>query len=278
MTISELLNSRTREDLEVIAAHLSKTYPNYYKDTKKGIEHFLFFVSECNKCKIVDKSDLVDFVITIDTVVDDLTDDVPYIDDKETQIDFEKLERYYSVGGVHLKELINKQDTLTFTMEELKNSDSMPVTSWGIDFMDRGQLMNREILQLCLDKIDINVIAAEIFWEMTFNGLENEAVDERTEKLEKLATEIHEYKNLDEAIKEADEKAEKENSRNSTFREWYEQYKPSQKEMDNMRAICEYNRELINNFYIEYIDKYKDTQIKRLIDKFDELNKDELEK
>ncbi len=261
MTVKELLFSRSMSDIEEIAKYLAKAYPDYYEDTQKGQDHYIYLLSECKKAEKTNDPELRDFVINVNLFYEDDLENMVYTDESKTKIDYEKLPKYFNVDGIHLKELLEKKHTFGRTLKERRDSDELPLTTYGIDFMDRGDILNCEILELSLEKFDKNLLAAEIFWEMTFYGLENEEVEEKADEI---------TGNCDEAMKIYEETKDNPEEYEKHFKsiddlDIFKDIPPlTEEEKKYMNDVAEYNVKVSDDFFLEYIKKYGNTQIARL--------------
>lgn len=257
MKIKELFFSRSNEDIEKIIDYVNKQFSEHYNGDKERIKNeYLIFINECKKCEGTQpvNHELDDFLIVCEVFKDDLPEKIKYLDEEQTKIDFDYLEDYKTVHGIHLHELLEKQFLLGKTREEKKNEKVMPHTTYGIDFMERADVLECEILQLCLDKFDINELAGEFFWEMTWYGLLNETVDDKKEELIESFDEAMENIKNDEFIFE--------NAKEVDLSDFA---RPDEKVLHNSDLINEYNMVRSDNFYKEYIEKYSDTQIKEIM-------------
>lgn len=62
--------------------------------------------------------------------------------------------------------------------------DTDIVTNYGFEFMDWKQVLAAEVIQDNAERFGLNLFAAEILWEMTFNGFTEEQQKERRDELE----------------------------------------------------------------------------------------------
>lgn len=62
--------------------------------------------------------------------------------------------------------------------------DTDIVANYGFEFMDWKQVLAAEVIQDNAERFGLNLFAAEILWEMTFNGFTEEQQKERRDELE----------------------------------------------------------------------------------------------
>ncbi len=277
MTVYELFQ---KVDINLLADTLKVQHKHNFKNKKKTIKILKIFYADINSKERIplDEED-EDFLVVCKPILDDLGKDFKNAKDvKET-----KLEMYLAVDGIHRKELIEKKDALNMTYEEVLNAEGLVMpTSYGIDFVERGKILNYEVSRASLEWYGLYTVAAEVFWEMTFYGLIEEQVAEKRENLMERVKEVDEYfkeekeekeeieeieknesepsktlsEKLEEASKESEEESEEElkkKKKNKKKKFKKVKFKMSKKEhkriMETMRAVGEINQKHTVDLY-----------------------------
>ena len=187
MTVYELFK---KVDIYLLADTLKTQHKHYYKKKKKTVKILKLFYNEIESIQKIplDEED-EDFLIICKPVLDDLGKDFK----DASKVKETKLDTYLVVDGIHKNELIAFKDNLDKPWKELfDNKDiNMPV-AYGIDFVERGRILNYEVSKASLEWYGLYTVAAEIFWEMTFYGLFNCQVEEKKKDLEERVDEVNE--------------------------------------------------------------------------------------
>ena len=268
MNGKELFLSRTPNDIKEMAKHLYKEHTGDYTSIGDVENEIYYFLDIIKDVKFVKEKEDEDFLVICKEVKDDFAEEI--IKKEDGKIDFEKIPGYFCVDGVHLKEILEKRDMLDMPYKQSKDSKMPTITKYGIEFVERNKLLAFEIMDLCFEKYDMNTIAAEIYFEYTFNGVTQESQDERREHLE------NSKKELDELLKIVKEHPEKENeffvSKKEVFSDLLDEDEKFDEQMEICEEFMEYEYIDQNKFFKEYLEKYKDTQIARI------LNNEEIER
>ena len=72
------------------------------------------------------------------------------------------------------------------------------LTSYGYEFSDWEEILPVRVIPGNVDRVGLNSFAADILWEMSFNGFDEESQSERKEELEKSMQECDEIRQLPE--------------------------------------------------------------------------------
>lgn len=272
MTVYELFQ---KVDINLLADTLKVQHKHNFKNKKKTVKILKIFYADINsKERIPLEEEDKDFLVVCKPILDDLGKDFKNAKDvKET-----KLEMYLAVDGIYRKELIEKKDALNMTYEEVLNAEGLVMpTSYGIDFVERGKILNYEVSKASLEWYGLYTVAAEVFWEMTFYGLIEEQVAEKREDLMERVKEVDEYfkeekeeiekneneptKTLSEKLEEASKKSEDEEDKEELEEKKEKKkkkfkkvkFKMSKKEhkriLETMRAVGEINQKHTVDLY-----------------------------
>lgn len=208
MTVLDIFNSISREDL---ALKIMKQHPYHFnksndfeKDkeyTLKALDTFYKDILSIIPYNKSDKEmeDYLDFCMVITNYYDDTTyDNIDVFDLDRNTFDFDKFDiskcdKYYCVEAIYLNQLKKNHKCLDLSFEEIKKIDDFEnnhITTYGIDFLTRKIVLGMEVAQPCIDLYGLNVVAAELFWEMTFYGLKEEQIQEESHKLDKNVEEV----------------------------------------------------------------------------------------
>lgn len=76
------------------------------------------------------------------------------------------------------------------------------LTSYGYEFSDWSETLPVRVIPENVERIGLNEFAADILWEMSFNGFDEESQSERKEELEKSMQECDELRSLPEEERE----------------------------------------------------------------------------
>ena len=234
MNIYELFTTRTNKDIKEIATQVAKIeYLKAISDIEKEIKDF---ITECKKIDMNEKRN--EYFSDILICVHDYKLDNGIKKDKNGNIDFDKLDVAYDVNGYHEKELIQS-----------KRTKELPIAQ-NINY-DRKNVIKCEIMPICFEKYSENLIAAEIFNELTFFGIENEIYDDEEEIEEDFTEDTTEAQNTGINV--------------SSFDDTVKNFKTENEAYEDFKKITFYNIKRNEEFLNEYIDKYlKDVSIYQL--------------
>lgn len=182
-------------DRRKCAEHMVSKYDKYFSDVEKCEKTLKKFEKELKKLKYPKKlnKDYKDFVVVVHEYYEDY--EIPYKNRETKEVDYEKLQKYFYTDGIHLQNLWEHQDELDITLEELKEKNQGKTDlndmfhTWGLDLIPRKKLINFEICDSSIDRYGVDVVAGEIFWEMTFYGFNNETVKTKAGELAKSCKE-----------------------------------------------------------------------------------------
>lgn len=260
MNGKELFESRTKDDIKEMAKYLYEYHECDYESVDDIEDEIYYFLNIIKDVQLIKDKEDDDFVVIVKKVKDDFYDEVEM--DENGEIDFSKVPDYYIVDGIHVKELLENKDILDDTYEKHMKKDRKFITTYGIEFVERPRLLGFEIMDLCFEKEDINRIAAEIYYEYTFNGVTDQSQSDRKEELDARVKEVEE---LMELVKEHPEKKDEVfPPAKDIFSDLDEEsVKVTKRDMDIYDKIAKYNFEDRYKFYKEYLEKYGDKQTKR---------------
>ena len=272
MTILELFNNVDKNELAKAIIkqhpyHFSKS-DNFEENINNTLKVLDIFYNDILSIVPYTKNDkemeeFLDFVVVITNYYDDNNyDGVDVYDLDRTNFDIQKLDinkcdKFYCVDGIHLSQLKKNYKCLDLSMEELKQIDDFEnntIINYGLDFLTRKILLSLTIAQPCLDRYNEVVVAAEIFWEMTFYGLVEEQIQKESHKLDESVKEIEngnaELVSLDELFEEDEDGTE---------------YHISKEEIDFGIAfsykVNEYNHDIKNNMLKEIFEWVKEENL-----------------
>ena len=144
-------------------------------------------------------------------------------------------------------------ETLDMTLEKLRDYEGGTFNTYGIDFMDRCDILECEVLQLSIDTYGENIVAAEIFWEMTFYGLEEDGAQEKKAEVGEILDDIK-ARGEDAFVKAEPITID-------------EELIPTDADMENVYKICNWNCDNVSKFFNKYLDDYKDSQVKEILER-----------
>lgn len=294
-------------DKNEFAEELAKRYPKYYPTTEKALRHFDIFMKDAHSKPLdeLDEKEINDgFVLTgIEYYSDEDTDVVKDENNNfvAPDVDFDKVPKHICVDGIYLRELIEKKDILNMQVDELMKGNIMPLTNYGIDFIDRHHVLAYEIIPTFIDRYGLTIVAVELFFEFTFYGLVSEQVKAESDKLVEsteeiqivrdyakehnitideaseilgitfVAKDIEElFANLNEEENDDDEEeskplTEEEIKQQKEFEEWIKETNenPTYKSalMKLTMTFANKNRQVSKDFYMEYLENYKDSEL-----------------
>ena len=195
MKVKELFNSRKKDDIIEIGKTIYTDYPEKFNDLRDSVGAFLIFLEEYRKCEteIIDMN-IARLVVIILNNYDDFIDqkDIIYKEnDDENEIDYDKLETSHSVKVIDIVDFLKYRHTLGKTSGELKNDHLKRFSTECLSFIDRSNILNMEIAQICFDRMSVNEVAAKIYWEMTYYGLYNDTVEKRFYQFQNMKKKPH---------------------------------------------------------------------------------------
>lgn len=76
------------------------------------------------------------------------------------------------------------------------------ISGYGYEFMPWGKVLAAQVLQGNVDRIGLNPFAADILWNMSFNGMTEESQKKRADELEASVKEVEEIQKLPEEEQE----------------------------------------------------------------------------
>ena len=180
MTVLELLNKVSRNDLCI---RLTEFYPSIFNTIEKAKKYTDIFFKD-NEELILDEisEEDKDFVVVVNKLNDE-PDDYSLFEEG-TPIDTSKLTMSYYVDGIHLNHLKKHKDELCYTLDEVREKNLFPIYTYGLDFLPKTTTLAYPICQVSLDEYDELDVAAAIFYEVTFYGLENNDIIDRGKELD----------------------------------------------------------------------------------------------
>ena len=212
MRVYDLLEKVGRREL---AKTILKQHSSQFNDKDKcymdNLNHILemlnIFYKDIENIKIgyeseEERKEYEDFKILCREVYDDNDingKSIYDIEDKE-HFDFDSLkiddfDTYFIVDGVHLNEVCEKKSVLDLDYEHFKNGNDVFITLWGVELMPRRIFLDLDIVDKSIELYGEMVVAAEVFWEMTYFGLLDEDVQEKADDLNAEVEEIQKMNN-----------------------------------------------------------------------------------
>ena len=155
----------------------------------------------------------------------------------------EDISTYFCVDGYYMDDILEHKEDL----DKTDFSDEIHFYPYGLDFISRKELAGFNVCELSIDKYGIDRVIAEIIWEITFYGWDEETVDQHA-------------KELDESLKETKEHPEDLRPISELFEElgWEDERTEEEIEAD-LKLSTEIGLENFRNrnaFLKEYITKY----------------------
>ena len=244
MTILEIFKEVNRVEL---INDIYNKYSNTFK-TKERVEDVLnIFYRDLNSLEMEElPEEYKDFVIIVNKYYDDL-EDYPIENIEELTEDI--LESYFYVDGIHLKELIEKRDSLKYSFEEVREKNIKTLITYGLDFIDRKILINLKICEKSLKDFGILNCATEIFYEMTFYGFTNDEINERSKELDSRIESLETIEKEEQIIDE-----DKEDEYSFELEDFTQEYLNRSLEISMKIGSINYNNQRL--FYLDYLNNY----------------------
>ena len=236
MTIKEMFDKSSAKEIADIIIKNNYVEENY--DLNKLISNIQMVLDEFKNITPKYTDENKDFTVIV-------------LKEKDVLVSYKEIpEEFFCVYGIHLNQLLENQDELDCTFDELMKKPQVNIINYGIEFMPRNELATLNICDLSFDKFGFNEVCAEVLWEITFYGWQEKTIEEKKEEiLERVSeTDKNELVNIDEALNELGYKEER------TEEE-------IQKELEYSMNIGRENRIVVNNFYKEYLKKYLNPKI-----------------
>ena len=270
MTVLELFNQCNRENIPqiMIDNHFLKEYKDV-KQIQNEFDSFLKKISNVDIIEIDEENKRDGFVLVVDEVYSPYSIE-PIKESHGTysipKIDIDKnVSKYFDVFGIHIKELVQKRNILGMTIQELKEKDLYSITKYGIDLMPWGVILNLDILPTSIDIYGVDIIAAKLFYEMTFYGGEEEnqrILKDLTQQIDDNINEITSYTNKHKvSYDDATNKLQVGPLKilNSCFKNLEnENYFETSKQISDIITNAYFVKE--KAFYERYLNEYKDSE------------------
>lgn len=201
MTVFEIFK---QVNIEELADKIMELHPSYYskkenyiqnkKDTLEILNKFYNDIDNIELFNIEDEEfeEYKDFVLLVNEYYDDNDYDNINIFDLNKKsfdinaIDKNKLSKYFVVDGIHLNQLNKNNKVLSYTWDEMRKIENIfedGIITYGIDYLTRKIVLNLMVAEPSITKYGLLIIAAELFWELTFYGLTEEQIQNKGDEL-----------------------------------------------------------------------------------------------
>ena len=87
---------------------------------------------------------------------------------------------YFCVDGYYIDDILEHKEDL----DKTDFSGELHICPYGLDFISRKELAGFNICELSIDKYGIDRVIAEIIWEITFYGWDEETIDQHAKELD----------------------------------------------------------------------------------------------
>lgn len=135
-----------------------------------------------------------DFVILVNELYDDDEYDGKSIFDvyhdhiNIEDMDINKVGKSIYVDAAHMGTIKSHTHLFDMPYEEYKKLGTEDfeknfITTYGLDFLSRRILLNLEVAEPCIERYGLDVVAIELYFEMTFYGLTEESIKEREQEV-----------------------------------------------------------------------------------------------
>lgn len=201
MTVLEIFK---QVNIEELADKIMELHPSYYskkedyiqnkKDTLEILNKFYNDIENIELFNIEDEEfkEYKDFVLLVNEYYDDNDYDNINIFDLNKKsfdintIDKNKLSKYFVVDGIHLNQLNKNNKVLSYTWDEMRKIENIfedGIITYGIDYLTRKIVLNLMVAEPSITKYGLLIVAAELFWELTFYGLTEEQIQHKGDEL-----------------------------------------------------------------------------------------------